>query len=202
MSKRNLDESWTKWLLENLERNCPPQELLKILLDNAFAIASIRNAMGDRFPENSPLLGADAVDIDYEGIANAVIDGGVRIVTDKLQLNTIPEFLDRFECDELVRVSAINLRPSTTTTGDRDKGYRTSTTCDLSLISEEIIQKVDEKIAKAIGIRLSYSESIQAQRYEVGQQSAIPGELSFGRDRCFRVGFLAVIQVCRSLHRV
>lgn len=170
MSKRDLDESWTDWLLENLERNCPPQELLRILLDNDFTIGSIRLAMGNHFPENSPILGADGARIDYEGIANVVIDGGIRIASDKLQLYTIPEFLDCVECDELVKVSAMNLRPSTTTTGDRDKGYRTSTTCELSRISEEIVEKVDEKIAKAIGIQLSYSESIQAQRYEVGQQ--------------------------------
>jgi len=170
MSKRDIDEIWTNWLSENLARNCPPQELLGILLNNDFTVNSIRLAMGNHFPENSPLLGPDSVSIDYEGIAKVAIDGGIRFPTDKLQLYMIPGFLDSVECDELVNVSALNLRPSTTTTGDRDQGYRTSTTCELSRISAEAVRKVDEKIAKALGIQLSYSESIQAQRYEVGQQ--------------------------------
>ena len=170
MSKRDIDETWTNWLSENLARNCPPQELLGILLDNDFTVNSIRLAMGNHFPENSPLLGFDGISIDYEGIANVAIDGGIRIPTDKLLLYMIPEFLDRGECDELVSVSALNLRPSTTTTGERDQGYRTSTTCELSRISADVVRKVDEKIARTLGIQLSYSESIQAQRYEVGQQ--------------------------------
>ena len=170
MNKRPLDASWTNWLTENVERNCPPQELLGILLDNEFTVESIRQAMGDRFPENSPLLGADAARIDYRGISDVTIVGGKPFPTEKLQLYTIQDFLSHDECDELIKVSALNLRPSTTTTGDRDQGYRTSTTCELSRMSDSAVAKIDEKISRAIGIHLSFSESIQAQRYEVGQQ--------------------------------
>ncbi|MEQ1831093.1 MAG: 2OG-Fe(II) oxygenase [Pirellula sp.] len=170
MSKRPLDASWTNWLTENLARNCPPQELLGILLDSEFTVESIRQAMGDRFPENSPLLGAEASRIDYRGIADVAIVGGKQFAADKLQLYTIQDFLSHDECDELVMISALNLRPSTITTGDRDRGYRTRTTCELSLISDPVVAKIDERIAHALGIQLSYSECIQAQRYEVGQQ--------------------------------
>ena len=147
MSKRPLDQSWTNWLSENLERRCPPQELLGILLDNEFSVESIRQAMGQQFPENSPLLGADAARIDYQRIANVVINGASQTESEKLQLYTIPRFLTDFECDKLVELSSISLRPSTISTGDRDQGYRTSSTCELSRVSSPIISEVDERIA-------------------------------------------------------
>ena len=105
----------------------PPKELLGILLDNEFTVESIRQAMGQHFPENLKLLGADAARIDYKRIANIAIDGSNRFESDKLQLYTIPDFLTDGECDKLVELSSISLRPSTISTGDRNQGYRTST---------------------------------------------------------------------------
>ena len=170
MSKRPLDPSWTNWLNENLDRNCPPQELLGILLDNEFTVESIRQAMGQRVPENSPLLGADADRIDYHRISNVAISGAIQFEAEKLQLYTIPRFLSDDECNLLVELTSTSLRPSTISTGDRDQGYRTSTTCELSRMSAPIVGAVDERIARTLGIQLSFSECIQAQRYEVGQQ--------------------------------
>jgi prolyl 4-hydroxylase len=170
MSKRILDPSWTKWLDENLRRNCPAEELLGILLQHDFTVDSIKCAMGERFPGSSPLLGRDATQIDYVALAALSITGGRQFPSDRLQLFVIDEFLSPEICDAVVAISDRHLRPSTVTTGNRDPGYRTSSTCDLGLVPEPLVKQVDERIARAMGIRPTYSEGIQAQRYEVGQQ--------------------------------
>ena len=178
MSKKRLDTSWTQWLGENLRRGCNPEELLGILLKNEFDVRSIREAMGSHFPEQSPLALAaenrEADPVDFQAVANPRLtrpeSGAVRFDTNKMQLYTLTRFLSDAECDEIAAIANRSLRPSTVTVASADEVYRTSRTSDLALLRSPAVERLDEKIAKALGIRVSYSEGIQAQRYEVGQQ--------------------------------
>ena len=178
MSTKRLDASWAGWLNENLARGCNPEELLGILLDNAFDVRSIRQAMGEVFPDQSPrALAAEnrkADPVDYGSIANVRLtraaSGAQRIETDKVQLFALERFMTDAECDEIATIVDRNLRPSTVTIESTERAYRTSRTSDLSLVKSDAVARLDEKIARALGIRLSYSEGIQAQRYEVGEQ--------------------------------
>ncbi len=53
MSKKRLDADWTAWMNENIRRQCNPEELLGILINNAFDLGSIRRAMGRHYPAGS-----------------------------------------------------------------------------------------------------------------------------------------------------
>lgn len=165
-----------------MDRRCDPEQLLGILLKNGFTAESIREHMGVLFPAASPLLKdiAEAEKnepkIDYLALSKPRLarpDSGLNVlqmVSDKLQLYVLDNFMSEEECDKIVEISSTHLRPSTVTTGDRDKGYRTSSTSDLSLLNDAYVAKIDEKIARTLGLRLPWSEGIQAQRYEVGQE--------------------------------
>ncbi|MBI1216107.1 MAG: proline hydroxylase [Alphaproteobacteria bacterium] len=170
MEKDALDESWQGWLKENLERGCDTAELAGILRQNGFSDAAVRAAMDGDFPGDARGLTPE----DYKAISETRLtrpDGGARRVeTDLLQLFQFDDFMTAAECEKIIALSAAQLRPSTVTTGERDKGYRTSSTCDLALLDDPFVESIDEKIARALGIRLPYSEGIQAQRYEVGQE--------------------------------
>jgi prolyl 4-hydroxylase len=178
MSRKRLDAGWTAWLNENIQRQCNPEELLAILLRNAFDLASIRGAMGAHYPGQS--LTALAAEnrkpdpVDHRALARVRItrpeSGASRFKTDKLQLYTIDAFLNDAECDELVSIIDRHLRPSSITLPTPDKAFRISQTSDLSLIDSPVVATLDERIARALGIRAAYSEGIQAQRYDPGGQ--------------------------------
>lgn len=178
MSTKRLDANWTGWLNENLQRGCDTEGLVRILLHNAFDIRSIRAAMGVFYPANSPtVLKAEhrAPDpVDYAAVANPQItragSGAVRFPTDLLQLYTLERFMSDVECDETVALINRHLRPSTLTIATADRSFRTSQTSDLSLLDDPLVRRLDQKIAATLGIRLPYSEGMQAQRYDVGQQ--------------------------------
>ena len=178
MSTKRLDASWTAWLKENIDRGCNTEELLGILLRNAFDIDSIRAAMGSHYPLHSPLaLAAEhrAPDpIDHRALSHPRLtlpqSGAVRFATDKLQLYTLADFLTAAQCDAIVAIINRHLRPSTVTIATTDRGYRTSRTCDLSLVGSPLVAELDERIARTLGIRAAYSEGIQAQRYDVGEE--------------------------------
>jgi len=178
MSKKRLDAEWSGWLAENLQRRCNPEELLAILLKNAFDLESIRNAMGAHYPAQShTALAAEhrrPDPVDHQGLAAIRVTrpntGARRFETDKLQVYTIDGFLSPGECNEIVSIIARHLRPSTITIATPDKAFRVSQTSDLSLVKSAVVEKLDTRIARRLGIRARYSEGIQAQRYEAGGQ--------------------------------
>jgi prolyl 4-hydroxylase len=164
--ERALDASWKAWLKENIERGCDGAELVRILRSHGFSLSSIQQGMGAAFPSETP-----PVDPSQPPPLVRRPPAKLRKVhTDKLDIYTLEDFLSVKECDRLVALINHHLRPSTITIEDSDKQFRTSRTCDLSLLRSPVALGIDEKIAKTIGIRPGYSEGIQAQRYDVGQQ--------------------------------
>jgi prolyl 4-hydroxylase len=93
-----------------------------------------------------------------------------KVDTDLVQLYTLDDCLSPRECDDIVAVIDQHLRPSTLTTIEKDASFRTSRTCDLSLLRNPTVAAIDERIARTLGVRLAYAEGMQAQRYDIGQQ--------------------------------
>ncbi len=172
--RKKLDESWKRWLADNLERQCDPHDLVSTLLENRFSLESIRENMGGSFPvgpEHADQEGPDYHGLSELGITRSTSNPGLRRVpTDKLQICVLDDFMSASECDDMVAIISEHLRPSTITLQSDDKYFRTSSTCDLSLLDEALINEIDERIAKTLGVRAAYSEGIQAQRYDVGQE--------------------------------
>jgi len=93
-----------------------------------------------------------------------------KVDTDKVDLYTLEEFLSPQECERTIALIGHHLMPSTLSYVPDDKSFRTSTTAELCHLRSPQALKLDEKICRALGIRTEYSEGIQAQRYDVGQQ--------------------------------
>src|SRR5262245_57278165 len=161
--ERALDTSWKAWLKENIERGCNRPELVNILREHGFSLSSIKENMGPAFPSDTPLSTEPLEDPKLVRQPPPTLH---KVATDALDIYTLDDFLSTKECDELVALINHHLRPSTVTIESEDKLFRTSRTCDLSLLRSPVAQRIDQKIARTIGIRLEYSEGIQAQRYD------------------------------------
>lgn len=86
-----------------------------------------------------------------------------------VQLYVAQNFLSDADCDYLIKTIDANARPSTLYKGTEQAGYRTSSSCDVNPDDPEI-QRIDTAISDLMGIPSKYSEIIQGQRYEVGQE--------------------------------
>lgn len=189
-----MNEDWQEWTKLNLSRGCAPEEVRSILEDNGFRSNEIQGAMGDKYPGasksysrslaarlNSSGKGKAAQDktgfvpsdADYQVLSQVRITDSPKakpLNDDRLQLYTIENFLNPSQCNHLIKIIDANLRPSTITSGEDKDGFRTSSTCDLGLVKNEVVKKVDQKIAKALGVQLGWSETIQGQKYDVTQE--------------------------------
>lgn len=176
MNGKTLDTSWKAWVKENVERQCSPKGIVQILDKEGFCMDSIREAMGSAFPGELDLgrPQACAAGVDYRKLSKIRItqspEWAQRIETEKAQIYLVKDFMSGWECDQIIKIIDANLRPSTISGDSSDRQFRTSSTCDLSLIKNSIVAAIDQKISAALGINLTYSEGIQGQKYKVGQQ--------------------------------
>lgn len=127
-----------------------------------------KNSRGEIIPENGIQPGLDYLRLSKPNLLNnSELE---QIQVEGLQLFVLDDFMTKSECDAIIAQMKKDLRPSTITTGTDYAAFRTSTTCDLGHQSSKIVEKIDKKIARTLGVRLSWSEVIQGQKYEVGQE--------------------------------
>lgn len=87
------------------------------------------------------------------------------------KVTVVDGVLSPIECDYLIALMDGKLRPSTITTpNEPDKAFRTSKSCDLSLIDDANVRAIDARICALVRQPMAYSEGLQAQRYDVGEQ--------------------------------
>lgn len=92
-----------------------------------------------------------------------------KLPAEGLELYLVRRFVDEDEAAGLVALIDRDLYPSGLLADHPDKEYRTSKSCNLSR-ADRLVDVVDGRIAKLIGVDRRFSETVQGQRYEVGQQ--------------------------------
>ena len=163
--KKRLDKEWLRWLQLNVTRGCSSEELRNILLSNGFAERAVQEAFEQIGAGHLPSrLPTHRVEV---GIPDAI-----RCPSPEIELYTAEGFLNPVECAELVSLIVANLRQSTISmppTGEADKAFRTSRTCDL-VGGQDAVLGLDSKICQSLGVDPVFAEPSQGQCYEVGQE--------------------------------
>jgi prolyl 4-hydroxylase len=164
--RHELEPSRLKWL----------QDRMRIATDMAETVEELR---GKGYTDRAILAGFEAMrprgDATRQGVGQPPLMQRApaklrKVDTDKLDLYLLDDFLSPNECAKLVGLCAHHLRPSTLAYVVKDDAFRTSTTADLCHLKSPVATGIDDKICRTLGIRAAYSEGIQAQRYDVGQQ--------------------------------
>lgn len=86
-----------------------------------------------------------------------------------VDLFVVPGFLTRRDCRDLVKVIDSNAVPSPLFKGTEREGFRTSSTLFFDP-DDAFSASVELYISDFLGIDICYSETMQGQRYEAGQQ--------------------------------
>jgi len=95
--------------------------------------------------------------------------GVQQVPSPKVAMFIRKNFLDAETCTELMRQIDADRRPSTIADPNGDNYFRTSETCDLNS-ADPVVHRVEMAIAELLGINPKHGESLQGQRYEVGQE--------------------------------
>ena len=95
--------------------------------------------------------------------------GVQRVPSPKLTLFLKRAFLDPAVCAALIDCIDARRRPSTISDYHGDDAFRTSETCDLDG-ADTMVAETEARISAFMGLDPAFGESIQGQRYAVGQE--------------------------------
>jgi len=197
---KKISKDWDKWIKINLDRGCDLDEMHAILMKEGFAPPDIKKSLGYE-PVFSSLEENDVLSIksktsffkkikslydEYKVVkkrlldernlesstSKITVDKSYKLETSLAEIYSINDFLNKNECEELIRIIKKRLKPSTIATSgiEEDKNFRTSRTCDLGNLNNPFIKEIDRRICEFIGIDQKFSEMIQGQYYEVGEE--------------------------------
>jgi prolyl 4-hydroxylase len=160
-----LDQTLLKWLRTRIDLACDLGESVETMRKGGHSDETIAAAIEAVRPRGNAL----AVDAPPPLIRRSPRNLH-RVDDPRLELYTLENFLSASECARLVALIGHHLRPSTVAYSINDNAFRTSQTSDLCHLRSPVALALDAKICKTLGIRAGYSEGVQAQRYDVGQQ--------------------------------
>ena len=158
--------TWEEWLNINIKRGCCKKELFKILLENNFDYNFVKNKLKiDYIDENKK---------DFKNFYNINIKNAIKFNSNLIQLYTIDKFLTKDECNKIIYYTNNKLvKSEITNKNEIDKNFRTSKTCHVNTLNNQgknYLKYIDDKICNTLMIPSKFSEEIQIQRYEIGQQ--------------------------------
>ena len=123
-------------------------------------------------PATSPGSRASATRAEAGRSVAAALDANAAVVHTPMQgvqFYHHPDFLSPDHCDRLIALIEEGRRPSTLLSDRAGHGFRTSDSCDLDRWSPHV-QPIDEAIAHLLSIDPKNGETMQGQRYDIGQQ--------------------------------
>lgn len=182
-NKQHFDDGWKIWIWGNVSRGCSKDGIFRILIDEGFEYSAIKNELNYEPSQDitliaNPLTNKTVLESDSESSSDPPKEKNTlffpkseKIKTDLADIFVVDNFLNKQECEKIVELIKQKLAPSTITNkSEEDTAFRTSKTCSLSEIENSLIKDVDRRICQYLGINPSYSEKIQGQHYEIGEE--------------------------------
>ncbi len=116
-------------------------------------------------------------DVDYRITLGAYVNARLQMnprafripCNNLLDIYIVRDFLDERDCREIMALIDANNEPSKLLSYNGDQEFRTSYSCNVDPTDPTVL-RVEGKITSLMGIDTTHGETIQGQRYEVGQQ--------------------------------
>ncbi len=185
--KTHFTEEWKNWIKTNVDAGQNKDGLFKILIDEGYDYTTIKNEMGyePKLPvaflinpfnatKQRDALLQQTLSSNTNGTAldpsQLFLPNAERFDSEQIELYTLKDFLNKEECEKIIALINKKKQPSALSSHEADQAFRTSSTCHLGKMDDDFMSEIDQRICKLIGIHSSYSETIQGQYYEVGQE--------------------------------
>jgi prolyl 4-hydroxylase len=92
-----------------------------------------------------------------------------RIPVDEAEIFAVADFISPVECAQLIAMIDTVARPSELFDDVFIEGYRTSWSGDIDS-SHTFVRMIERRLSDLLGLDLAWSEAVQGQRYEPGQE--------------------------------
>ena len=165
--QRTLDADWLAWLREHIAIGADLSQCVVELRQHGFTDRAILAALESVRPRGNALANGAMQSLP---IFRRVPPGLRRHEAPGIPIYTLDDFLSAAECAQLIELVEPVLSPSMLAHDSYDRDFRTSRTAFFRDLRSSVVDAIDTRICRTLGISPSYSEGIQVQHYDVGQQ--------------------------------
>jgi prolyl 4-hydroxylase len=172
---------WQNWIQTSVEQGCDKNIIFKILLDEGFEYNHIKDVL-----EFKPTIPIDKIVNPTKrlektqeqelpkitvGTSELFLPNAQKFESDEIEFYQLDDFLNEDECEKLISLTKAEMRDSSLDYDyEPDEYYRTSSTCYFNPLNDEYVEEIDRRICAIMGIDPDFTESMQGQHYEVGQE--------------------------------
>ena len=167
VQEQSLDAHSLAWLRKHMDIGSDLSQCVQELRKRGFSDRAIVMALEAIRPRGNAL--ADGA-MQALPIFRQPPPGLRRLDVPRVPLYSLDEFMAPAECAKLIALVEPGLSPSALAHDAYDREFRTSRTAFLRDLRSGFVDAIDERICSALGINATYSEGIQVQHYEAGQQ--------------------------------
>ncbi len=156
--------------MQCLLKGTPVSEIAKKLEENGFVPDVIKHMLASNLPDTYSFSTSSAF---YSQLAQSAITQNANAQqlanSDDIQLYRIDNFLSEHECHAIIELTMHRLKPSQLAGAKSADNIRTSSTCELAFLDNELVMEIDKRIVSALALGAGENEVIQAQHYNVGE---------------------------------
>lgn len=164
-----LEPSWQKWIVENINRGVPFNNIINTLFERGFY-----NAAYELMSQQSEVINIPYIDVSNNSIA--LPDRTVKLTSTFYPpfVAVIDSFLSNKECDQLIKSSEGKLKNSRVVSpidgSFADHDARTSTSCGFQRGATDLITKIEKRIEALLHWPEIRGEGLQVLHYEKGAE--------------------------------
>jgi len=180
--KTNFDTSWKNWISTNINAGRDKDGIFKILLDEGYQYSSIVEEMKytpdvDLNLIVNPLKNKNKSINEHANIhckkikvSQLFLPNAKKHINGNFEFYSIENFLSTSECKEMLAYSQLSNTQNLSLNHKSNKNMTPSGIDNFSLIHTDIIENIDSRICKIMGIDVSYSEQIQWDDFEESEK--------------------------------
>lgn len=178
-----FNKDWEEWMDHNISLGNCKNIMFKMSLDAGYPYHLIKQKLNIDYLVSTVLPkegGLDLECLEYSDLLENVTDKcalktAIKVNNEKLDIYKIENFLNNEECIKLIEIinssNLVNSQIININNTGIVSSSRTSKTCMFeSTEFTDFIYNIDSRICKTIGINNKFTEPIQAQKYEIGQE--------------------------------
>jgi prolyl 4-hydroxylase len=179
LAAAGLSPEWQDWVTANLGRGCAPESLVEILVANGhsadFAASALKAlslrpsaaaSPGPGYAYEPSRLGSGHTLF----LSDRIVQVAARL--ERPDVAVLAGFLSGAECEELIELSRSKLRRSTVVNpangGEDEIGDRSSEGTYFAIGENDLVARLDRRLAELTGLPVDHGEGIQILRYGIG----------------------------------
>lgn len=171
-----FEKDWEDWIDHNISLGNCKQILFKKSLEIGYDYNLLKNKIGIDYIISDKTDNSNSNNNNNSNrSSNVALRNAVKLNSTNLEIYQLDNFLTKEECQEIINTIKMEklVESSTYNASDPNNSqindFRTSKTCYF-YNRYPFINELESRICKTIGINNRYSETIQAQKYCVGEQ--------------------------------